>query len=129
MIVYEWIDKKGNPRRICIGSKKACGELKPLGTNSVNNHPNVILTIEGKKYSDEAFIKVDKNINYGLIYKTPTELAFKNSKEEGRLVKLDQVMLDFKDTGERLSITSLISIIENSEESQPSYNEDNKCFC
>lgn len=129
MIVFEWIDKNGNPRRICIGSKKACRDLKPIGATKVENSSTVILTVGGKKFSAEAFVKVDKAATYALVSKVPTELVFDNLKQESQIVKLDMIMLEFKDTTERLSINSLMAIVENSEDTLVNFKNHNECYC
>lgn len=123
MVVIEWESKKGKKRRICLGSKEACGTLPPLGQNNNQTEDNTSIAIGGKKYSDNAFILIDSNFKYGLISKQPSELSLKDDKGRGELISLKEITIEFKSTKERLLITSLISILETN------IKESKKCRC
>lgn len=125
MIVIEWESKNGKMRRICIGSGKACGSLPPIGQSNEENNGNTTISIEGKHFSNNAAILVDRNFQYGLVSEQPSELAFKNLKVKNNLIKLNEIVVEFKDTRERLSVMSLISIIENNQEG----NKEITCNC
>ncbi|WP_143337036.1 hypothetical protein [Dokdonia pacifica] len=122
MILIEWENKKGKLRRICIG--KGCDSLPPLGQSSGGTDTTTI-SIGGEHFSNDIAVLVDKNFKYGLISKQPSELAFKNVKIKKNLIELSEIVIEFKETKERLSVLSLISIIESNQEEK---NEET-CDC
>ncbi len=114
MILIEWVSKNGKKRRLCIG--KGCGSLPPLGQDTGTTDSNTIISVQGKYFSNNAAIQIDRNYKYGFIGEQPSELIFENPKTEKNLVELNEIMIEFKDSKERLSVLALISIIENNQE-------------
>jgi len=123
MIIYiEWTTKKGKHRSICIATGPDKGACRP-SVSAVgvpifdgDSEGDVSIVFNGRKLSsNELAIKADLNGRYGQMGEMASELSFASGCDQNNIIKLSDIHIENSVTKERISIESIITILQNGE--------------